>query len=45
MKIAWPNGKRFAFTIVDDTDWAAVERVKPVYDLLARLGLKTTKTT
>lgn len=39
----WPNGCRFAFTIFDDTDWATVERVEPVYDLLADLGMRTTK--
>jgi len=40
----WPNGHRFAFTVVDDTDMATVANVKPVYDLLAGLGMKTTKT-
>lgn len=41
---AWPDGKQFAFTIVDDTDAATVDNVRPVYDLLADLGLRTTKT-
>lgn len=40
----FPHGKRFAFTIVDDTDVATVANVKPVYDLLHALGLRTTKT-
>jgi hypothetical protein len=40
----FPNGKRFAFTIVDDTDVATVANVKPVYDLLHELGFRTTKT-
>lgn len=40
----WPNGHQFAFTIVDDTDSSTLANVKPVYDLLARLGMKTTKT-
>ena len=40
----WPSQKKFAFTIVDDTDKATVENVKPIYDLLARLGIRTTKT-
>jgi hypothetical protein len=40
----FPHGKRFAFTIVDDTDVATVANVKPVYDLLHELGLRTTKT-
>ncbi len=38
------NGKRFAFTIVDDTDVATVANVKPVYELLHELGFRTTKT-
>ena len=41
--ISWPHGHRFALTIVDDTDAAHVDNVKPVYDLLARLGMRTTK--
>ena len=44
MNISWPNGKRFAFSIVDDTDDATVENVRPIYDLLAECGLRTTKT-
>src|SRR5688500_15732410 len=40
----WPDGKRFAFTIVDDTDGATLANVKPIYDLLIELGLRTTKT-
>lgn len=40
----FPGGKRFAFTILDDTDVATVENVKPVYQLLERLGMRTTKT-
>ena len=43
-KPAWPQGKRFAFTIVDDTDRSTVENVGPVYDFLLELGLRTTKT-
>lgn len=41
---AWPENKRFAFTICDDTDHATVQRVKPIYDLLGDLGLWCTKT-
>ena len=41
--IAWPNGKDFAFTIVDDTDGSTMENVPPVYALLADLGFRTTK--
>lgn len=42
--ITFPEGKRFAFSIVDDTDMATLERVKPLYELLARYGMRTTKT-
>lgn len=42
--VTFPDGKRFAFTIVDDTDQATFERTVPVYDLLHRFGLRTTKT-
>ena len=40
----YPDGKRFAFTIVDDTDVATVANVGPVYELLKSLGMRTTKT-
>lgn len=40
----WPNGKDFAFTIVDDTDHATVQNVAPVYDCLRKFGIRTTKT-
>lgn len=39
----WPDGKQFAFTIFDDTDYATVENTRPVYDLLAECRLATTK--
>ncbi|MCX5671448.1 MAG: hypothetical protein NTU94_09045 [Planctomycetota bacterium] len=42
--LVFPGGKRFAFTILDDTDLATVEKVGPVYELLASLGFRTTKT-
>src|SRR5262249_36108428 len=42
--LAFPNGKRFAFTILDDTDVATVENVGPVYRLFEDLGMRTTKT-
>jgi hypothetical protein len=42
--IAFPNGKRFAFTLVDDTDVATVANVSPMYLLLEDLGLRATKT-
>jgi len=42
--VTWPNEKRFAFTIIDDTDFATSKNIKPVYDYLYKRGLKTTKT-
>jgi len=43
-KIRFPEGKKFIFTIVDDTDDAFFETIKPVYDVLFQNGLRTTKT-
>ena len=40
----WPDNKKFAFTIVDDTDNATVFNIKPVYDFLYSHGFKITKT-
>ncbi len=40
----FPEERRFAFTIMDDTDVATVDNVEPVYRLLDGLGLRTTKT-
>ncbi len=42
--MVFPNSKRFAFSIIDDTDVATVENVRPIYDLLENLGFRTTKT-
>lgn len=42
--IVFPGGKRFAFSILDDTDVATVQNVAPVYRLLDALGMRTTKT-
>jgi hypothetical protein len=42
--LAFPNERRFAFTIMDDTDVATVANVGPIYRLLADLGMRTTKT-
>ncbi|MFI5071021.1 MAG: hypothetical protein ACHP8A_09035 [Terriglobales bacterium] len=39
----FPNNKKFAFTILDDTDLSTVENISPVYRLLAELGMRTTK--
>ena len=44
-KFVFPKGKKFAFTVCDDTDNATVANVKPVYDLLYNCGIKTTKST
>ena len=43
-RVQWPDGKRFAFTVFDDTDLATVENVGEVYALLNDLGFRTTKT-
>jgi len=42
--IQWPDGKDFAFTVFDDTDWGTVANLEPVYSFLNDLGIKTTKT-
>lgn len=42
--VQWPGGKRFAFTIFDDTDSATIANVGEIYALLSDLGLRTTKT-
>lgn len=44
MRIEWPHGKDFAFTVIDDTDESTLANTKPVYDLLHELGMRTTKT-
>src|SRR5260370_20163629 len=40
----FPGGKRFAFTVIDDTDVATLDNVRPVYRLLESLGMRPTKT-
>jgi len=42
--IQYPDGRDFIFTIYDDTDVATAESIKPVYDYLTELNIKTTKT-
>jgi hypothetical protein len=44
MALSFPGGKRFAFTILDDTDDGTEASVGPVYDLLAAVGINATKT-
>ena len=39
----FPGGKRFAFSVFDDTDGATADNITPVYYLLAQLGMRTTK--
>ncbi len=39
----FPDGKRFAFTVFDDTDNSTVQNVGAVYQLLDELGMRTTK--
>jgi hypothetical protein len=40
----FPSGKRFAFSILDDTDDSTLDNVKPAYDALKELGFRITKT-
>ena len=35
--------RNFAFSIFDDTDVATLEYIRPIYELLDRLGFRTTK--
>jgi len=42
-RISWPNNKKFAFTIFDDTDRANLKDIQLVYEYLDKLGFKTTK--
>jgi len=39
-----PAGKRFAFSVLDDTDDSTLENVEPVYTMLREYGFRTTKT-
>ena len=42
-RIDWPEGKRFAFTIFDDTDLSSLDNGPRIYDFLRDAGLRTTK--
>ncbi len=42
-QITWPDTKKFAFTIFDDTDYATMKNVPEVYAFLKDLGYRTTK--
>lgn len=39
----FPDNRRFAFSVFDDTDLSTVENVGPLYRLLDELGIHTTK--
>jgi len=41
--VRFPKGAKFAFTVFDDTDKGTVANVGPVYDLLSKCGILTTK--
>ena len=41
--ISWPGGKRFAFSVFDDTDLSVPGNFEAIYDLLGSLGMRTTK--
>jgi len=43
-EFCWPDGRRFAFTIVDDTDFSSVSNTQPAYEFLCDCGILTTKT-
>ena len=43
-RLRFPQERRFAFTIIDDTDVATRRNVEPVYAALREAGLRTTKT-
>lgn len=42
-RVAWPDGRRFAFTVFDDTDHTTLANGPEVYALLHDLGFRTTK--
>ena len=43
MKVSWPEGKSFAFTIFDDPDAQHLKDGREIYALLDDLGFRTTK--
>ena len=42
--LKWPDGKKAAFSIIDDTDDAELPWIGEIYDVLRASGLRTTKT-
>jgi hypothetical protein len=43
VRISWPGGKQFAFSVFDDTDLTVPGNFEAVYDLLGSLEMRTTK--
>jgi len=43
IKIRWPEGKKFAFTVFDDTDLSTLGNVREIYSFLMDHGFRTTK--
>ena len=43
VRVSWPGGKQFAFSVFDDTDLTVPGNFEAVYDLLGSLGMRTTK--
>lgn len=41
--LIWPESKKFAFTIFDDTDNSYIDNISPIYDLLNKNEIYTTK--
>ena len=42
-RLGFPEGKRFACTVFDDTEYADAANTRALYDFLTELGLRTTK--
>jgi len=42
-QITWPEGRRFAFSVFDDTDLTTLENGPPVYEVVTALGFRITK--
>jgi hypothetical protein len=38
----YPYGKNFAFTVTDDPDHTRLQRIKPLYNFLSEIGMRTT---
>lgn len=43
IKNIWPNGKKFAFTIIDDCDNDRLDVINSIYNFLDDINIKTTK--